>query len=104
MENETIGSRLKEVRQKLKYSQAVFSKKLGISQQNYSLFEKDKRAPNLRTLKYLFNDFNVNLNWLIMGLGKMNRDFKENVDLYKERTEKLKDLVGEMNKLFKDVK
>ena len=101
MKNGTIGSRFKELRKHLDFSQEKFAKELNITQQTYSMIEKDKRKPNIKIVKIIAEKYNVNLNWLITGYGDMFRGFIENIDLYKEKNEELKELIKKLDNLFK---
>ncbi len=103
MDEGTVGDRLKRIRKEVGYSQQAFSKELKITQQSYSLLERDKRAPNIRVLGVLWEKFNVNLNWLVMGHGKMFREFSENVDLYRDKADALMKMLKQIEGLFKDL-
>ncbi len=67
----TQGKRLKNIRVSLNLTQEQFGAKLGISKQFYSNIETDRTMLNNEKLVLLFNDYNVNLNYLIGGIGKM---------------------------------
>lgn len=101
MNNKTIGTRLNEIRNNLGFSQGKFANELNITQQTYSLIEKDKRSPNINILKSLAEKFNVNLNWLILGYGPMFREFMENIELYREKNAKLKELIDKMSEVVR---
>lgn len=65
----TTGQRFKEIRQALKLSQDDFGAELGLSSQGVSNIEKDKSFLALEKLQTL-EKFNVNLNFLIYGIGQ----------------------------------
>ena len=64
------GTRLKEIRLSLKLSQEEFGKALGVSKQYVSNLEADRNVLNNEKLVLLLVDFNVNLNFLIGGMGQ----------------------------------
>ncbi len=68
---ETQGIRLKKIRQALNISQSDFGEIFGISKQFVSLIEKDKAFMNNDKLVKLLLDYNVNLNYLLGGIGEM---------------------------------
>ena len=65
----TQGSRLKKIRQELKLSQEEFGAKLGVSKQYISNLEADRYTLNNERLVSLAVDFNINLNYLLIGVG-----------------------------------
>jgi transcriptional regulator with XRE-family HTH domain len=69
-----IQTRLLELRKKLKLSQKVLSEETGISQANYSKYEKGVIDPSYSFMNILIEKFNVNSNWLFTGKGKMFLD------------------------------
>lgn len=68
---ETQGQRIKKIRQRLKLSQDEFGKIFGISKQFVSLLEQDKTFLNNDKLVKLLLDHNVNINYLLAGVGDM---------------------------------
>lgn len=66
----TQGIRLKKIRQELNLSQEQFGSKIGVSKQYVSNLEADRNVLNNEKLVSLLVDFNVNLNYLIGGVGK----------------------------------
>lgn len=78
----TQGERLKNIRRKLGLSQAELGEKLGFSKQYLSNIEADRNLMNNDKLVKLLVDFNVNINYLLAGVGEMfntptsNEDFR----------------------------
>lgn len=64
-----MKNRLKEIRQEKKLSQKDLTKKLSISQQAISLYEKGDREPKLETWQKLADFFNVPVDYLL-GISK----------------------------------
>jgi len=72
--NENSGNfydRLKYVRWQLGYTQDEFSKFLNISKPTLVRYESGGRKPDADFLNILMTRFNININWLISGNGKM---------------------------------
>lgn len=61
MEEQSIGDRIRELRQKLKYTQIDVARGTGIPQSNLSEFETGKLNPSMVTLKKLAHFFGVSL-------------------------------------------
>lgn len=59
------GSRLKEARKKLGYTQALLAEKLGISKSAISLYESEKRNPNLEIVIELIYILGVSADYLL---------------------------------------
>lgn len=68
---ETQGQRIKKIRQELNLSQEEFGKIFDIGKQFISLLEKDKTQLNNDKLVKLLFDYNVNINYLLGGIGSM---------------------------------
>ena len=64
-----MQNRLKELRHKKNLSQKDLAKKLNISQQAISLYEKGDREPKLETWQKLADFFNVPVDYLL-GISK----------------------------------
>ena len=72
--NENSGNfydRLKYVRWQLGYTQDEFSQFLNISKPTLVRYEAGGRKPDADFLHILMTRFNININWLISGNGKM---------------------------------
>lgn len=61
MEEQSIGDRIRELRQKLKYTQVDVAKGTGIPQSNLSEFETGKLNPSMITLRKLAHFFGMSL-------------------------------------------
>lgn len=70
----TLGQRLRFLRKQQFLSQATLSKKIQISRQAYSAYERDVRLPNYQTLCKLTEIFEVPLEFL---LGEYSSDDKK---------------------------
>jgi len=103
MKSETIGTRFKKLRERLKLSQQNFARQLNITQQTYSLIEKDKHLPNVKIILILSDNFNVNLNWLISGKGNMFCEPIENIEQYLKASEELKEVSDRLTKIIKGI-
>ncbi len=66
-------NRIKEIRQEKKLSQKDLAKKLNISQQAISLYEKGDREPKLETWQKLADFFDVPISYL-QGFGLSKKD------------------------------
>ena len=66
-----MGSRIKLLRQQLNMSQDELAKSLGVTKQAISNIENSKSAPSVNVLSKLALDYNVNLNYLIIGKGSV---------------------------------
>lgn len=53
-------------------SQSEFAETLGIGLRTYSRYENEERMPDLNTILEIHKNFDVNLNWLITGIGNKN--------------------------------
>ena len=104
MKKETVGARFKALREHKGLSQEKFAQEFGLTQQTYSLIEKDKRNPNFRIMKILSDNFNVNLNWLIGGHGNMFREPIENIEQYRKASAELKAMSEKLEDIVKLIK
>lgn len=71
MSEEKIENRIQILRKQLKLSQEEISTQIGISYRSYSSYERGDRKPSFEFLALLFQKYNINLNWLIVGQGEM---------------------------------
>lgn len=65
----TIGSRLREERERLNLSQVEFAEKTGISRVTLGRYEAGKRNPDIAYLSTL-KEIGVDLDWVIFGVRK----------------------------------
>lgn len=67
---DTLGKRIKSIREKSKWSQLDLAKKLGLeSAMAISKYESDQREPDISKLIKLSELGNVDLGWLLTGEG-----------------------------------
>ncbi|MDT3427836.1 transcriptional regulator with XRE-family HTH domain [Paenibacillus forsythiae] len=71
---ETIGQRLKYLRETLKLSQQHVADKTGISRGNISNYEKDRVSPAADTLIAFCSFFAVSADWLLTGQEHIPKD------------------------------
>lgn len=67
----TIGERIKNVRDSLDITQAVFAEKLGTARNTIANYEIGRREPMEATIKAICREFNVSYDWLKYGTGEM---------------------------------
>jgi SOS-response transcriptional repressor LexA len=67
----SFGQRFKELRKFLNLSQIELAEILEVSQSTVSFYEKDEVYPSVASLFIIKNQYNVDLNWLFTGKGKM---------------------------------
>ena len=60
----SFSSRIKELRESLKLSQAQFAKSVGTTQTTLSSYENTNKTPSLDILKSIATIYNVSLDWL----------------------------------------
>lgn len=65
-----IGDRFKKIRKLLKLSQPELGEKIGLSGQGVSNVERNKSFMTTQILTKLVVELNVNLNYLIAGVGE----------------------------------
>ena len=66
-----IGQRMKAIRKLLNKSQEQFAADLLVSKQAISNIENSKSMPSVLLLNKLLIDHNVNINYLLSGIGEM---------------------------------
>lgn len=96
----TLGSRLKEAREKKRLTQVEVSKKLGISNGTLSGYERDYRDPDTETLRKLANLYEVSLDWL----SGNNIIFREESSPYITNDQARNDVIEAYNRLPQDKK
>jgi transcriptional regulator with XRE-family HTH domain len=63
----TLGSRIKEYRVKRGFTQSQIANKLGMTEANFSSYERDKSAPPSDKLSQLSTILNVSSDYLLFG-------------------------------------
>lgn len=111
---ETIGARIKLLRDELGLSMAAFGDKIKMTNSNVSKMEKDLRVVTDRTIALICSEFKVNEEWLRTGEGEMfitlNEEFADIVseaflkggDEYKELMIKVSKMSEKEFKLISD--
>ena len=66
-----IGDRVKQLREHLKLSQAVFGNRVSLERSAISLIERKQRNITERTIKDICREFSVNEEWLRNDAGEM---------------------------------
>lgn len=66
-----IGNRIKKIRDINHYTQEIFAKKLDYTREGISRVESGGIFLPPDIVKNLHLKFNINLNWLLCGIGKM---------------------------------
>lgn len=77
MDMDTIGSRIKALRNSLKMTQKEFGNKIAVAQTYLSQMEKGDRDVTEKILLLICNLFPVNENWLRTGQGTMLLETKD---------------------------
>ena len=67
---ETIGERLKQIRKDCKLTQSEFGNALGVTKQAIANVESNHSNPSIDFLCKLIEIYNININWLISGIGE----------------------------------
>jgi transcriptional regulator with XRE-family HTH domain len=79
MSNE-VGSRLKEIRQRLKMTQAQWGEKLGINGSTVAKHENRITFPTGKMLNILSSQYNVSMDYLLCGRGTLFHENQDNFD------------------------
>lgn len=66
-----IGKRLRLIRENIGITQTDLGKKLGIQFQHVSKYERGETVPTWENLIKLNDLYDININWLLTGKGKM---------------------------------
>ena len=85
--------RIKELREEKNISQFELAKKLNLTQQSISLYEKGDREPSIDVLKSIANFFNVSLDYLLgkSDIRNYDEDEKEFRFAFHKETEGMTD-------------
>ena len=74
---ESIGKRLKALREDNKLRQADLAREFHISNPNtISMYERDQRLPSIRTIEMYSDKFNVSIDWIIKGRDSGHFDIR----------------------------
>jgi transcriptional regulator with XRE-family HTH domain len=68
---EEIGSRFRQFRESIGKAQHELAAELKISQSTIANIERGKAFPNINYLHYFYNNYQLNINWLLIGRGEM---------------------------------
>jgi transcriptional regulator with XRE-family HTH domain len=97
-----FGERLKEARAQLRLKQKILAEGLDVTGSSVSGFEKGKSKPSFEVLKKMFNNFNININYLLDGYGEaiVNRELTAALELddTNPEDERLKELLYYIDK------
>ena len=66
---EHIGTRIKKIRKLLDKSQEELANELNVTKQAISNIENSKSAPGINLLSKLLIDYDININYIIAGIG-----------------------------------
>ncbi len=66
-----IGKRFRKFREVIKKAQHELAAELGIYQSTITNIERGKTFPNIRYLQYFYDEYNLNINWLLTNQGDM---------------------------------
>jgi transcriptional regulator with XRE-family HTH domain len=78
LEKKIISARLKAFRRAINVKQKNLADEIGMSIANLVRIETGKLFPSMELLIHLYNEYNLNLNWIISGIGEMFRANKTN--------------------------
>lgn len=87
----TEGERIKELRLVLRLNQREFADIFGVSRSFISAVEKNISYLSKKNLHKLLTEYDINLNWLIAGVGNM---FNCKDDLDKKVEQKVKEALS----------
>lgn len=71
----TLGERINYIRRTNKLNQVDFAKIIGVSQGTLSELEKDKYKPSIDTIISIYNNFPVDIEWLLAN--RLQKDTTE---------------------------
>lgn len=76
-----MHERLKLIREKIGLNQTSFAEVFSVTQRTLSNWETGRNEPSLSVLQKISRDYNINMNWLITGVGKMTLESFENINI-----------------------
>lgn len=79
-----IGLRLKNIRGFLKKSQEELAQELKLTKQAVSNMETGKSSPSITTLDILLKKYDINLNYLVSGVGDIMIQKEKNMKALKQ--------------------
>lgn len=102
----TIAKRLKEFKSIMHLTSLEVSKELDISVRTFGSYERDEALPGSKFYYMLINKYNVNVNWLISGIGTMfiNQNLPYNNDSISQLQAEIKFSNNDMNALLEMLK
>lgn len=95
-----MNERIKELRKELKLTQQEFADELKISRGNIGAYEVGKNAPSDAVVSLICKTFNVNEEWLRVGVGDMFLELPEEAAYVSEL---LEDVDNDLFILIKEV-
>lgn len=99
--SETIGQRLKKLRESLGLSQNDIGKQVGVPQSAMYRFEHDIAQPNYRILCWYADYFDVSTDYLLLRTDKpQGKLYKHEPKSLKEKLSKQKDMAEFVEALF----
>lgn len=78
-----VGERFKSFRIHKKKSQKVLATELGVHQSTITNIEKGEAFPKVNYLNYLYEEYGLNLNWLVTGKGSHYMDWAKHRETYR---------------------
>jgi transcriptional regulator with XRE-family HTH domain len=88
----TLGERIKRIRKTNQLNQIDFANIIGVSQGTLSELEQDKYKPSMDTLIAIYNNFKVDLQWLIIGSAQHSYSI-----ILSEKEDKLNSVFRKLN-------
>jgi transcriptional regulator with XRE-family HTH domain len=79
---DTIGMRLKYIRKLHKLNQDQFSQKIHLAQGRLSELEQGKCKPSTETLISIAENFDIDLNWLLLGRENVSKKWSSTEEEY----------------------
>lgn len=77
-----MNERIKEIRKVLNLTQEAFSSKINLSRNYIAQIESGIKTPSDRTVKDICDEFNINEEWLIDGIGEMFKPVEDKLATY----------------------
>jgi transcriptional regulator with XRE-family HTH domain len=68
---EEIGDRFRQFRESIGKAQHELAGELNVSQSTIANIERGKAFPNINYLHYFYNNYQLSINWLLIGRGEM---------------------------------